>query len=133
MISSHALQAALYAHLSDDTTLMNQISGVYDRTPHKTDYPFISFAESRVSRETLSQMEVETVTLALHLYSREQGRTEAEMITQRLFELLHNNANLNVVGYHLARLQLAAPETKSGKDARSYETEVTVTAVVTAI
>lgn len=133
MTSAYALQEAIYAHLTTDTSLMSQVTGVFDHVSQGTEYPYLYFGESNIAREQLSLMEVETVTLRLSLASREYGRGESNSIIQRVFELLHNNANVNVTGYNLARLQLSQPDTERGKDGLSYETNVTLSAVLTAI
>lgn len=133
MTSAYALQEAIYAHLTADAALMARLIGVYDHVPQDAEYPYVRFGESAIAREQLSLMEVETISMTLHLASRSHSRSESDGVIQQLFTLLHNNANLNVAGYHLARLQLSQPEVTRGKDGASYGAEITITAIVTEI
>lgn len=130
MSAHYALQQAVYAHLMGDSTLMGLVSGIYDRVTEGAAYPYVLFGEGEVRTESLSGMEIETVTLALHVHSRAHGRGEADAVIERLVALLHNNMSLSVSGYHLARLQMTQREVVSGKDLRSFEAELRIEAVL---
>ena len=133
MTAAYALQEAIYAHLTSDTALMNELTGVFDHVPQGVEYPYLHFGEAQTQREQLSMMAVETISLRFVLFSRESSRAELSGILERVFELLHNHVNLNVIGYHLARLQLNEPEVQRGKDGLSYQADITLSAVLTKI
>ena len=104
-IFSHLpLQEAIYQALTNDATLAAQITGVFDRVPQGTAFPYVTigeFAGSDLSTKTTSGMRYELTT---RVWSRQGGRAEAASIMERIHTLLHN-APLTVTGQTLVSMR----------------------------
>lgn len=101
--SHYPLQQAVYQKLTGDTTLMSLVTGVYDRTPQDTVYPYISIGESHGRNwSNLGMVGMEHL-LTLHIWSREGGRKQAAQIMERLHTLLHQGM-LTVTGQTLVAI-----------------------------
>ena len=117
---SHApLQQAIYQRLTGDSALMALVSGVFDRPPEGTPFPYVTLGESMGSdwsTKTTTGMEHH---LSLHIWSREGGRKEAATIMERLHTLLHQT-NLSVSGQTLVMIRFTASAIALEDDGWTY-------------
>jgi len=120
-IFSHLpLQKAIYQALTDDVTTMAMITGVYDRPPQGTGFPYITIGESTLndwSSVVTSGMEQ---VISIHIWSRNGGRQEAISIMERVYILLHD-ADLNVDGQSLVLLRFASSAVILEDDGYTYQ------------
>ena len=120
IFSHYPLQKSIYETLTSDTTLMALVSGVFDRTPQGTAFPYVMLGESAGSdwsTKTTNGMEQNVI---LHVWSRQGGRTEAANIMARIHTLLHH-ANLNVDGQTLVLIQFTGSNITLENDGFTYQ------------
>jgi hypothetical protein len=86
------LQKAIYQKLTGDASLMALVTGIYDRLPQHTDFPYIAIGESSGSDWSTKTTSGADQNLTLHIWSREGGRKEAAAIMERIHALLHDQA-----------------------------------------
>jgi hypothetical protein len=119
VFSQHPLQKAIYQTLSGDATLMGLVTGVYDRPPQGSAFPYITLGESEGrdwSTKTTSGMEQ---IVSQHVWSREGGRKQASLIMERIHTLLHD-AGLSVEGQTLISLRFSASSLNLENDGWTY-------------
>ena len=105
--SHYPLQQAIYQTLTADSTLMALITGVFDRPPQGTAFPYVTIGESSGSdwsSKTTTGMEHNFI---LHIWSREGGRKQTAQIMERLHTLLHQ-VILTVTGQTMILMRFAA-------------------------
>lgn len=79
---------ALYTVLTNDTTLMALISGVYDRVPEDAAFPYLTLGEVSTRDHSGVASTVLEHTLTLEVWSRYRGGKQALDIMNRLHTLL---------------------------------------------
>lgn len=104
--SHNPLQTAIYQLLSADSALMAMVSGVYDRPPQGSDYPFVTLGESSIQDLSNIAATASGQVAHLHVWSREGGRKQAALIMERIYTLL-NRAALSVTGQTLVEISFA--------------------------
>jgi Protein of unknown function (DUF3168) len=82
------LHTALHATLHTDAALNALISGVYDSAPENALFPYITLSEMRVEDASSRGISISTITIALNIWSRYQGRRELYDISARLDSLM---------------------------------------------
>jgi hypothetical protein len=113
--SHYPLQQAIYQTLAGDTTLMALISGVFDRPPEGTAFPYVTIGESAGSDWSTKTTTGMSHNVSLHIWSREGGRKQAATIMERLHTLLHQ-ASFSVTGQTLVMIfTRACKQTRRGK------------------
>ena len=118
--SHYPLQSAIYQALTANSTLMALVSGVYDRTPQNTAYPYVTLgAMTGVdwSTKTTTGMEY---SVTLHTWSRQGGRKEAAKIMESLHTILHQ-ASLSVTGQTLVMIRFSSSEIVIENDGCTYQ------------
>lgn len=114
------LQEAVYSQLTGDATLMALVTGVYDRPPEGTVFPYVTLGESTgTDWSNAGTVGMEHV-LGLRIWSRQGGRKETATIMERLHTLLHE-ANLSVTGQTLVMMKFLASEILLGDDGWTYQ------------
>ena len=114
------LQQAIYQALTSDSALMSMLTGVFDRPPQGTAFPYVTIGEitgSDWSTKTTSGMQQD---ITLRIWSREGGRAEAANIMTRLHTLLHQ-APLNVTGQALVLIRFASSSIALENDGWTYQ------------
>ena len=118
--SHYPLQSAIYQVLTDNTDLMAIISGVFDRPPQGTLYPYITLGDmtgADWSTKTTSGMEY---NIPLHIWSRQGGRMEAATIMEVLYGCLHQ-ANFSVVNQSLVSIRFFSSDIVLENDGYTYQ------------
>jgi len=103
------LQLVLYQKLTNDSTLMSTLGGVYDFVPEYSAYPYLTMGEILWNDASGPATTAAECTLTLRVFSRSSGRKEAAVIMNRLHDLLHNGT-LSPSGYTLVFLQFVSGE-----------------------
>ena len=117
--SHYPLQSSIYNALVGNSALMALITGVYDRPPQGTPYPYVTLGEMSGidwSTKTTTGMEY---SITLHTWSRQGGRKEAATIMESLHTILHQ-ASLTVTGQTLVMIRFAASEIRMEDDGATY-------------
>lgn len=113
------LQEAVYAALTGDSPLMALVTGIYDRPPEGTAFPYVTLGESTGS----DWSNVATVGMehlfTLHIWSREGGRKQSATIMERLHTLLHQ-ASLSITGQMLVMMRFSASDIVLENDGWTY-------------
>jgi hypothetical protein len=118
--SHFPLQQAIYQTLTNDSTMMGWVVGVFDRPVQGTAFPYVTIGESTGSdwsTKTTSGME-QNVTL--HVWSRQGGRAEAASIMTRIHALLHE-VPLSVTGQTLVSMRFTASSIALENDGWTYQ------------
>ena len=118
--SHYPLQSAIYSALTSNSSLMSLITGVYDRPPQGTAYPYVTLGEMAGvdwSTKTTTGMEY---TVALHTWSRQGGRKEAAQIMESLHTILHQ-ASLSVTGQTLVMIRFDSSAIHLESDGITYQ------------
>jgi hypothetical protein len=103
------LQKAIYQLLTGDTTLMALVTGIYDRPPQGTTYPYILLGVAQSedwSTKTTSGSEHE---LCIRAWSREGGSRQAALIMERVHGVLHG-ASPAVAGQAVALMRYSGSD-----------------------
>ena len=121
--SHYPLQSAIYSALTGDATLMALITGVFDRPPQGTAFPYITLGES-FGRDlsTLATVGMEH-HFTLHVWSREGGRKQAAQIMERLHTLLHQ-VILTVTGQTMVTMSFVSSTIMLEDDGWTYHGEM---------
>jgi len=90
--SGLSLQQAIFTALTGSTVLVNYLGGakVYDDIPEDTPFPYVIIGQS-LMRDwgTVSEQGREHL-LRLHVWSRNPGSTETQLITEEIINVLHD-------------------------------------------
>ena len=118
--SHYPLQQAVYGALTGDSTLMTLITGVFDRPPQGTAFPYITIGESNgsdwSSKTTVGMEHI----LPIYVWSREGGRKQSAQIMERIHTILHQ-ANLTVTGQTLVLMRFIASHILLEDDGWTYQ------------
>ena len=120
IFNHHPLHKAIYQKLSEDVPLTELITGVFDRSPQGQAYPYITVGESSASDwSTLTTSGVEH-RIAVHVWSREGGRRQAELIMERVHALLHDGS-LTIEGHSLVLMRFLSSGISLESDGWTYQ------------
>jgi len=118
--SHYPLQSAIHAALTGNSPLMALISGVYDRPPQGTAYPYVTLgAMTGVDWSTKTTKGME-YSITLHVWSQQGGRKEVAVIMESLYAVLHQ-ASLSVTGQTLVMMRFISSEINEQSDGYTYE------------
>lgn len=115
----YALQAAIHTALTSDTALMGMVSGIYDHVPAKTEHPYVTVGNMRVSDMSAGAVLLRA-ELALHTYSRARGRKEASDIMGELHRLLQA-MTVPAMGYSIVSTRHVSSEIVLERDGLTYQ------------
>lgn len=93
------LQQAQYDRMTGDATLMGKVTGVFDRVPEGTAFPYVQLGEQIATPQGAHDRYGRRTVFTLHVWSAHDGFSEAYGIVDdllRLFEL----QDLTVAGHH---------------------------------
>lgn len=125
------LQEAIYSALTGDATLMGLITGVYDRPPEGTAFPYITLGEATGSDWSNTATVGMEFLITLRIWSRQGGRKEVASIMERLHTLLHE-ANLSISGQTLVMLRFTSSDIALMDDGWTYQGVMTFHALLSA-
>jgi hypothetical protein len=118
--SEWELQKAVYGKLTASTSLMSQISGVYDHVPQGTAFPYVALEEIHSEDSSNLAERITRVRLAIGVYTRERGSKTALAIMDEIKVLLHQ-AVLTVSGYSFYSCYFAGSELQQLPDGLTYK------------
>ena len=82
------IQQAIYNILTNDSTLMTKVTGVFDFVPDNQDYPYVTIGEATsIPYETYDRYG-EEVSVVLHVWSRYRGMKQVNEIMDDCKRLL---------------------------------------------
>lgn len=116
---SWGLQKAIFDALTGDAALMGMVTGVFDRPPQGTAFPYVTLGEATVVDGSDKTNAGQEHTLTLHAWSRERGRKEVKDIMAQVFEVLHDKA-IAVTGFVLVNLRFEFGETMLDGDGLTH-------------
>lgn len=114
------LQKSLFQTLTEDTTLMGIITGVYDHVPQGTDFPYVVIGDSQIKDWSCKTSQGSEQVVSLYIWSREGGRMQAATIMERIYLLLHG-ADLSVEGQTLISFRFLHSDIALGSDGWTYK------------
>jgi hypothetical protein len=121
MHSAIALRAAIRGALIADAPLTSLLGGekIYDEPPRDAALPYVTLGEDAVSDGSTATESGDEHALTLHVWSRQGGHREAQMIAGALLEALAD-ASLAPEGHRFANLRFIAADVRREADGRTY-------------
>ncbi len=116
-----ALQKAIHAALAADTSFITLLGGerIFDDVPRGAQFPYISFGlTSERDWSTATEPGSEHL-LTLHVWSRANGRRQADDLLQAVRAILHD-ADLTLEGHHLVNLQQEFADVRRDPDGETF-------------
>ena len=117
--SHFELQKSLYAALTADAALSAMITGVFDKVPEGTAYPYVTLGNMTIRQNSTKTTHSLAIQATLSVFSRAAGRKEAAAIMDRIHTLLHQ-ASLSVTGHTLILLRFAESSITLEADGMTY-------------
>jgi hypothetical protein len=119
--SCAALRAAIHAALIADGALTALLGGpkVYDEPPPAAALPYVTLGEARSSNLGTHSEPDHEHQLTLHVWSRQGGHREAQLVTGALMQAL-DDAPLTLSGHRLVNLRFAVADVRREADGRTY-------------
>jgi hypothetical protein len=100
MSASWPIQLAIWTKLTNDATLMANISGVFDQVPQDYDsFPYVTIGEDTVNEWDGDDFVGAEATVMIHVWSRFSGREEAKIVQGYVYDAI-NRQTLSVTGYN---------------------------------
>jgi len=89
-----SLQQAIFTALTGSTTLVNYLGGakIYDDIPEQTQFPYVTIAQSFMTDWSTATSRGCEHLLRLHVWSRDSGSTESQLIGGEIISVLHDAA-----------------------------------------
>lgn len=129
MSRSLELQKAIFARLRSDSALtallapsvLDSGSAVYDAVPQVDDtgsgleFPFVAIGDDTILEWDTDDAFGTEATVTLHIWSRQQGRSEVKAIQGAIYDALHFQ-NLSITGYHTVVMLCEFEETMMDSD-----------------
>ncbi|MGD9783894.1 MAG: DUF3168 domain-containing protein [Hyphomicrobiaceae bacterium] len=130
MDSGLALQRALYQSVRTNADVLSLLGGakVYDDTPQRTDFPYVTFGRSVVRDWSTGTDAGHEHVVTLHVWSRSAGRKEAWQIMGAIQASLHDQG-LAVEDHHLVNLRHEFSDVRREPDGDTYHGVVRFRAV----
>ena len=72
-IHSFELGTTIYSTLTASTSLMNDVTGVFDDVPENTEYPYIVVGEETSVDNATKDLDGREYTIVIHVWSRFRG------------------------------------------------------------
>jgi hypothetical protein len=128
--SSLALQIAIFEALRTDAGVLAALGGprVYDHVPRKTDYPYLTFAQTTVQDWSTGADEGDEHIITLHVWSRAESRTQLQEIIAAVRAALHDR-DLPLIGHRLINLRYQSAETRREPDGERFRGIIRLRAV----
>lgn len=130
MSGTYAVQKAVHDVLSEDAALAAMVQGVYDHVPRKTVYPYVVLGELRMQDVSSMTGFVGRVTLAVSVYSRAKGKEEAQAISARIRELLHDTEPLLEGAFACIDMRVGDERVTMQRDGQSVAARLEVMAMI---
>lgn len=121
MHSAVSLRAAILGALRNDSPLVSLLGGerIYDEPPREAALPYVTLGEGVIADGSTATDAGEEHALTLHVWSRQGGHKEAQVITGAVLEAL-GDAPLALDGHHLANLRFVVADVRREGDGRTY-------------
>jgi hypothetical protein len=121
MDSAISLRAAICGALAADAPLVALLGGakIYDEPPRDAALPYVTLGEDVVSDGSTATEAGDEHALTLHVWSRQGGHREAQLISGAVLEALAD-ALLELDGHRLANLRFIAADVRREADGRTY-------------
>ena len=128
--SSVSLRAAIRDALIADSPLTSLLGGgrIYDEPPRDAALPYVTLGEDVVSDGSTSTEPGDEHALTLHVWSRQGGHREAQLIAGAVLEALAD-APLSPDGHRVANLRFIAADVRREPDGRTYHGTVRLRAL----
>lgn len=113
------LQSAVYSRLASDSELNALVTGVYDKVPQNSNYPFISLGDWSAEHWSTQGLDGLRLMLSMEAWSKNGGKSEIINIQARIYSLL-GNAQLTLNSGLYAWIRFAASDIKLLDDGLTY-------------
>lgn len=96
---------AIFKRLSEDTALLQKVTGVFDAVPEGTLYPYVTIGEPVVTPFETKTTYGENIPWALHVYSTYKGKKESYEILNLMVQAL-TKAPWAVEGFKVLKVNI---------------------------
>ncbi|MCK5425828.1 MAG: DUF3168 domain-containing protein [Emcibacter sp.] len=103
-LSSQSLWQAIYDKLVNDSTLMGQISGIYDPAPESKALPYITIGEGSIRDWSAKDFTGQEHLIDIHVWSGNRGGGQIRSLGDQVVTLL-TVQNLSLTGHQLVGLE----------------------------
>lgn len=119
--ASLALRQALTAALNAHAPLVSALGGakVHDEPPRTVAFPYVTLGDASAADWSTATSSGAEHRLVLHVWSREGGTREAQIIAGELMAALET-APLALAGHRLVNLRFASVDIRREADGRTY-------------
>lgn len=130
MTAAWSLQKAMFAALGANVPLTTLLGGqrIYDDVPVRSEFPFVTFAQSSERDWSAGSEPGEEHTVTLHVWSRAAGRKEIHQIMGALRSALHDQP-MTLEAHRLINLRHEFSEARRDADGDTYHGVVRLRAV----
>lgn len=130
--SHFPLQKAIYELLTGETALMSLVTGVFDKVPENTSFPYIMLGDITSSDwSSKTTLGMECVAL-LTIFSRKGGRQQATEIMECIQTLLHD-ADIVVNDHELVMMRFISSNILLEADGETYRGSMRYKALLQAV
>jgi len=116
-----SLQQAIFTALTGSTTLVNYLGGakIYDDIPEQTPFPYVTIGQSFMADWSTATDQGREHLLRLHVWSRDSGGTEAQLIGEEIISVLHDAA-LILQDNVLVNLRFTSTDVLRDRDGKTH-------------
>jgi hypothetical protein len=114
-----SLQKALFLKLSGDSALQALTTGVHDRAPQNSEFPYVVIGDMEGKDWSTKTTSGTEYLFEIQVWSREGGRKEAATIMERIYQLLHDGS-MTVENNSLVLMRLVANAISLENDGWTY-------------
>lgn len=128
--ASLALRRALHDGLVGHAPLVAALGGpkIWDEPPRTAAFPYVTLGEARVSDWSTGSSTGHEHALTLHVWSRQGGQTEAQVVAGEIIAALEQ-VSLAPVGQRLVNLRFATADIRREADGKTWHGVVRFRAV----
>jgi hypothetical protein len=128
--ASLALRRALRDGLVGHAPLVEVLGGpkIWDEPPRDAAFPYVTLGEARVTDWSTGSSSGHEHALTLHVWSRQGGQTEAQVVAGEIIAALEQ-VPIEPVGQRLVNLRFATADIRREEDGRTFHGVVRFRAV----
>jgi len=124
-----ALHAAIYTALNGDSALTTLITGVFNASPRRHDYPFVEIGDIEGADWSTQTQFGQELQVSIHIWSDGKARSGNYDISGEVIRILHRSA-LAVTDMELVSIRLVYRHTQWEPDGNAVQTILRFVALV---
>lgn len=110
-LAMNYVRKAMYDRMKDDSALMADVVGIYDRPPQGTNFPYVTFTRISSEPDRTHDNPADKVYVTLGVHTSVHGFEVAEKICDHIQRLFGDRCDLEVENYHTVAVRYESAET----------------------